>query len=146
MLKALLTVEIAPVAAVRFFDPARLMLRLLKVAMPLPLVVWLVVPLSTPVPVDSVIAIETPETVLVNASTARTVMAGEIATPAVASLGCWTKLRLATPAAAIVNELLVAEVRPLLDAVNCFDPTRSTLRLLNVAIPLAFVDWVVPPL
>ena len=39
----------------------------------------------------------------------------------------------------IENELLTAEVRPLLDPVSCLDPARLMLRVLNVAIPDALV-------
>src|ERR1041385_8686278 len=41
--------------------------------------------------------------------------------------------------------LLVAELKPLLDAVNCLLPLKLTLRLLNVASPLVSVVWLVVP-
>src|ERR1017187_4128372 len=52
ILNALLTADVRPVlAAVRFFDPTRLMLRSLNVARPEELVGWVSVPLSVPDPV-----------------------------------------------------------------------------------------------
>src|SRR5690242_17659498 len=95
--------------AVRFFEPTSWMLRLLKVATPLVLVGWLVVPLSVPVPVVSVIVMETPAVaeLLPKVSWSCTVMAGVIADPAAVSVGCCTKTIFVGVAALIVNELLV---------------------------------------
>ena len=45
----------------------------------------------------------------------------------------------------MVNELLTADVNPVLDAVRIFEPARLMLKSLNVARPLAFVVLVVVP-
>ena len=45
----------------------------------------------------------------------------------------------------MVNELLTADVNPVLDAVRIFEPVRLMLKSLNVARPLAFVVLVVVP-
>ena len=72
-------------------------------------------------------------------------MFGLIVVPAVAFVGCWEKASCEALPAEIVNALLMAEVRPVLDAVRFFDPTRLILKSLNVAIPEAFVVRVVVP-
>ena len=62
MVKALLIADVSiPLDAVRFFNPARLMLRSLKVASPELLVVRVVVPLKVPVPDDNDRVTETPK-------------------------------------------------------------------------------------
>jgi hypothetical protein len=45
----------------------------------------------------------------------------------------------------MTNELLVAPVKPLLEAESVFVPTRFTERPANVARPDAFVVWVAVP-
>jgi len=94
MVNELLTADVNPALdAVRFFEPARLMLKSLNVARPLAFVVFGVVPLSTPVPEDKDIATETSgvDTLLPLTSCNCTVTAGLIVPPAVVSDGCWTK-------------------------------------------------------
>jgi hypothetical protein len=94
MVNALLTADVNPVLdAVRFFEPSRLMLKLLNVARPLAFVVVVVVPLSTPVPEDNAIAIETPavDTLLLLAFCSCTVTGGLIVSPGAALDGCWAK-------------------------------------------------------
>ena len=91
MVKELLTAGVnTPLVAVRLFEPARLMLKSLNVARPLAFVAFGVVPLSTPVPEDNDIAIETSAAVTLfpSASCNCTVTAGLIADPVVASEGC----------------------------------------------------------
>src|SRR3989338_5061844 len=106
MVNELLTADVNPVLdAVRFFEPARLMLKLLNVARPLASVVCCVVPLSTPVP-DNDIVTDTPEvdTLLPLPSCNCTVTAGLIVPPAVVFEGCWTKTTFAAvPADASLN-------------------------------------------
>ena len=94
MVNELLIAEVKPpLAAVRFLEPTRSMLRSPKVARPVPSVVWLVVPVRLPLPVLRVIATETPGvgTLFPKASFSCAVTAGAIATPAVALVGCWAK-------------------------------------------------------
>src|SRR5207247_7984034 len=81
----------APLAALRVFPPLRLMLKLLKVAIPEPSELSTVVPLSVPVPLLMVIVTDTPGTLLLKLSVTCTVTAGEIAAPAVALPGCCGK-------------------------------------------------------
>ena len=148
MVNALLMVEVRPpLAAVRFFDPERLMLKSLNVAKPKPFVNCVVDPLRVPVPVVSKRVIETPAVVtsLPEPSRNCTVTFGLIIVPAVAFDGCWEKNSWEALLAEIVNVLLTAEVRPVLDAVKFFDPTRLILRSLKVATPDAFVVRVVVP-
>ena len=58
----LLTADVSPVLDAEIvFDPDRSMDKFPNVAIPLALVRWLVVPLSVPVPEESVIATATPE-------------------------------------------------------------------------------------
>src|SRR5436309_2469956 len=91
MVNALLATGVAgPLEAVKVFEPARLTLRLLKVATPLASVVCGFDPLSVPPPFNPSVT-GTPGTLLVKLSATWTVTAGEIATPAVASLGCCVK-------------------------------------------------------
>src|SRR2546425_10289 len=92
MVNGLLATGVAgPLEAVNVFEPARLTLRLLKVATPAESVVLVLVPLRVPVPLLKVITTDTPGTLLVKLSATWTVTAGEIVTPAVASVGCCTK-------------------------------------------------------
>src|SRR5439155_21853769 len=110
-----------------------------NVAMPLASVVCGVVPLSTPVPVVSAIAMGALGTLLPNASRARTVTAGLIAAPIAVSVGCCTNVSVATGPAVMVNALLSTEMVPK-DAVSFFDPVTLMLRSLKVvAPPLSFV-------
>ena len=91
MVKALLSTGVAaPLEAVTVFEPARLMLRLLKVATPLASVDCGFEPLSVPPPFKPSVT-AAPGTLFPKLSVARTFTAGEIATPAVASLGCCVK-------------------------------------------------------
>ena len=82
-----------PLDAVSCFVPTWLMLRSLNVATPLLLVDCELVPLSVPVPLESAIAIDTPEdeTLFPNPSRSWTVIAGVVIVPAVSSAGCWMK-------------------------------------------------------
>src|SRR5436190_1093920 len=94
MLKAELTAEVRPeLDAVRFLEPARLMLRLLNVARPVPSVFTLVVPLSVPVPVLRDMLMPTPEvaTLLLLASCNCAVTDGVMPAPEAALEGCCTK-------------------------------------------------------
>jgi len=91
MLNALLTAEVRPrLVAVRFFEPARLMLKSLKVARPDALVVCVSVPLSVPVPVVNASVMLAPAiaTLLPLVSCTCTVTGGVIVAPAAVLLGC----------------------------------------------------------
>src|SRR2546422_912886 len=112
MVNALLTTETAPLVAVRVFEPTRLMLRLLNVAIPLVFVDWMVVPLSVPVPVVNVIVTDALGTLLPNASFACTVTAGEMLTPATVVVGCCTNVSVFSAAGVMSNALLVPAVNP----------------------------------
>src|SRR5438445_677261 len=134
--------------AVSFFAPVKSMLKSLNAASPLVSVVLVVVPLRTPMPLLKLISNETPAsgTLLPNESFNCTVTGGAIATPAVASVGCWVKATWLAAAGAMVNGLLATGVAGPLEAVNVFEPARLMLRLLNVATPLASVDCGFDPL
>src|SRR5439155_4377968 len=106
MLNALLTTKAAPLDAVRFFEPTRLMLRLPNVAIPLAIVDCVVVPLRVPVPVVNVIVTDALGTLLPNASLACTVTAGEMLTPPLVSVGCCPNVTVLTAAAVMLNALL----------------------------------------
>ena len=80
-------VDSAPLLAVSFLVPTRLMLRSSRVASPLVSVLRVVVPLSVPVPVLMVMATATPGTPFPKASCACTVTAGLSVAPACASPG-----------------------------------------------------------
>src|SRR2546428_458142 len=82
----------APLEAVRFLEPLKLMLRSLKVARPAESLVRVVAPLSEPVPVLKFMATDTPDTLLLKVSVTWTLIDGAMATPAVASVGCWLKV------------------------------------------------------
>lgn len=107
MVNALLTADVNPVLdAVRFFEPSRLMLKSLNVARPLASVVFVVVPLSTPVPEDNVIVIETPavDTLLLSAFCSCTVTGGLIVPPGAAADGCWAKTTFVASIVAVPTE------------------------------------------
>ncbi len=90
MVNALLTAAVRlPLEARIVFDPVRLTLRLLNVAMPEE-VVRVNVPLRTPVPEASAIVTVVPVVVtgFPNASVSITVTAGVITAPATAFVGC----------------------------------------------------------
>ena len=145
MAKATLSpVESAPLLAVSFLVPARLMLRSLKEATPLVSVVLVVVPLKTPVPVLRLMLMETPGALLPKLSCASAVTAGLIATPAPVSLGCCTKARLAAAAALTTTLLEVAPTRPV--ALRSIVMVVATLweRLVNATTPLVAAMAVVP--
>jgi hypothetical protein len=146
IVNALLTADVTPVlAAVRFFDPVRSMLRLLNVARPEEFVAWVSVPLSVPVPVVSDSVMFTPEVVTLSLALSSncTVTAGLIVAPDAAVVGCCTNT---TFDAVILKALLTADVRPELAAVRFFDPKSLMLRLLNVARPEEFVFSLSVPL
>jgi hypothetical protein len=91
MVKALLTAEERPVLlAVRFFDPGRLMLRLLNVDTPEAFVFCVKVPERDPVPVVNAKVIGTPATAMLFPLLSRscTVTGGLMMAPVSASLGC----------------------------------------------------------
>src|SRR2546425_584491 len=88
IVKPLLTAELRPeLEAVSCFEPLKSMLNSAKVAKPIAMVVLVLVPLRVPVPLLNVITTDTPGTLLVKLSATWTVTAGEIVTPAVASVG-----------------------------------------------------------
>ena len=91
MVKDVETSEVNPeLVAVICFDPARLMLRSLKVANPPELVTRERVPLNVPVPDVKASVIVTPEdaTLALNSSFSCTVTEGLIVCPAVVVVGC----------------------------------------------------------
>src|ERR1700690_4106101 len=90
--KELLIAGVSPALdAVSCFVPTRLMLKSLNVATPEALVSCAVVPPSVPVPVESVIVIDTQGdgTLFFSASRSLTVIAGVMIVPAVSLVGCW---------------------------------------------------------
>src|SRR5216684_148171 len=103
----------APMLAVRLLAPAWLMLRSLNVATPVASVTRVVVPLRLPLPLLRLVLAATPETLLPKLSCARTVTAGLMAAPAMASLGDCTKLKLAGAAGLTVILLETALLRML---------------------------------
>src|SRR5438876_11662406 len=134
MLNELLTTEVKlPLAAVRLLEPIKSMLKLPKVALPVPSVFWLVVPLSVPAPLR-VIVTETPAlgTLFPKVSSSCTVTAGAMAAPAVAAVGCWTKANWLAAAGEMLNEPLMAGVNAPLAALRVFPPLRLMLKLLKV--------------
>src|SRR5439155_943130 len=145
MLNALLTTKAAPLDAVRFFEPTRLMLRLPNVAIPLAIVDCVVVPLRVPVPVVNVIVTGALGTLSPKASVACTVTAAAVLTPATVFVGCCTKTSLFAAAGLMLNGVLKTEGVPLA-AFRVFEPARLMLRSLKVATPLASVARVVVPL
>src|SRR5437016_1333106 len=82
----------APLEAVRFLEPLKLMLKSLKVARPAESLVRVAVPLSEPEPVLKLLVTDTPGTLLLKLSVTWTLIDGAMATPAVASVGCWVKV------------------------------------------------------
>src|SRR6266568_503320 len=137
-------VLIAPMLAVRFLTPARLMLRSLNVASPLASVTRVVVPLRLPLPLLRLMLAATPETLLPKLSCARTVTAGLMAAPAMALRGGWTKLRLA--AAAGLTVMLLERALPRVPPVKVMVMLVAKLcaKLVKVTTPLAAVRLVVP--
>src|SRR5438094_8323821 len=81
----------APLEAVSFLEPVKLMLRSLKVARPAESLVRVAVPLSEPTPALKVMATDTPDTLLPKLSVTWTLTDGGMAAPAVAAVGCWVK-------------------------------------------------------
>src|SRR5207245_10258387 len=135
MLNATLSVVLALPVALSVLEPARLMLRLPNVAIPLASVDCVDVPLNVPVPADIDITTEALGTLWPNESFAWTVTAGVMVCPATVFVGCCTNATVFTAAALTVKALLSAESAPA-DAVSFFVPVRLMLRLLNVAIPV----------
>jgi hypothetical protein len=149
ILNELLTAGISPeLDAVIALVPVRLILRSLNVARPDPFVNCEVVPESAPEPEDSVMITDTPEvvTLLPKLSRSCTVTAGVIGEFAGVAVGCWIRTSCAADAGFIVNEELIAEVRPPLDAVMFLEPERLMLKSLKVANPELFVSCVNVPL
>ena len=139
IVKAELTADASAVPdAVRFFDPAKLILMSLNVATPVVSVGRVVVPESAPVPLDSVIVTATPEsrTLLSKASRNRTVIGGVMLVAAVSFDGCWMKAsRLAEAEATVSVKVFVTIVARLSAscAVKLYVPA-------NVAVPLMRPD------
>src|SRR5581483_7149345 len=107
-----------------------------------------VVPASVPpaglVPIAMLIVAEL-ETALPPRSVTWTVIAGEMAVPAVALEGCWTKASFAAGPTEMSKAELVAPVSPVLDAASVYPvPGLSTERLENVAVPATAATDVVP--
>src|SRR5262245_51004292 len=123
------------------------MLRFAKVATPFAAVDCVVVPRRTapagPVPI--VMATDAPGTRLVKASFTVTATAGEIATPAVADVGCTENTAVAGAAAVMTNGALSAPGVPLTAACSVYVPVFWMLRSPKLATPLAFVERVVVP-
>src|SRR6266516_4247626 len=131
IVKALLWAELKPaLEAVTCFEPLKSMLKSAKVAKPPASVALVVVPLSVPEPVVKAIVMVIPAlaTLFPKASFNRAVTAGAMATPAVASVGCWAKATWLAAAGAMVNGLLATGVAWPLDAITVFEPARLTLR------------------
>src|SRR3989442_624708 len=137
-------VPTAPVLAVSFLAPARLMVRSLNVATPLASVTRVVVPLRLPLPLLRLMLAATPETILPKLSCARTVTAGLMAAPAMALLGGWTKLRLAAAAGLTVMllERALLRVPPVKAMVMLV--AKLCAKLVKVTTPLA-ADRLVAP-
>src|SRR5689334_7029284 len=88
------------------------------------------------VPIATVTADVSPVTRLPKASSTRTVTAGAIAAPAVASLGCTPHARLAAAVAVMLNALLVVPVSAPSAALSVYPvPVLLIDRLANVAKP-----------
>src|SRR6266568_1417992 len=139
-------VLIAPMLAVRFLAPARLMVRSLNVAIPLASVARVVVPLRLPLPLLRLMLAATPETSLPKLSRASTVTAGLMATPAMASPGDCTKLRLAAAAgltAMLLERALLPGKPGLVKSIVMLVATLCA-RLVKVTTPLAAVTLVAP--
>jgi len=145
--KALLTADVRPLCeAVMFFVPLAVILRSSNVARPEASVVRGVVPLREPVPVETVISTERPEvsTSLLYASWTWTVIAGEMANPAVVVDGCCIKTSFVAAPALTMTLLEVVDVSP--DAVKLMVIVFATLwdRFRNVAVPFDAVAVSVP--
>src|SRR5204863_7825971 len=123
MLKSLLVAPVRVVAdAVRVYPvPGLLMLRFAKLATPLTAATVVVparVPLAELLPIASEMLVVAVVTVLPWASWTATCIAGVIAAPAAALLGCTVKTTFAPAPEIMLNALLVALVRPVAAAVN----------------------------
>src|SRR5213596_4193715 len=124
------------------------MLRFGKVATPLTAATVVVparVPLAGLVPIATVMLVVAVITVLPWASWTATCIAGVIAPPAAALLGCTVKRSFAAAPTPMLNALLVAPVRPVADAISVY-PVALLLRLNveNVATPFTAAIVVVP--
>ena len=90
--KRLLQPDWPPLVAVNCLSPVRLMLRLLNVATPLALAVWVRVPLKVPLPEVKATVTEALGTPTPRVSVTVTCTAGEMMAPAVASAGWVVKV------------------------------------------------------
>src|SRR5262245_38892176 len=140
MVKLVLSVGPAPlVEALSCFEPARSTLSVENVAMPLPSVEAGALPESVPVP-TSVSDTSSLGTGFENASVTLTLTAGVIAAPAAALLGWTSNATVAAAPALMVKLVLSVGPAPLVEALSCFEPARSTLSVENVAMPLPSVE------
>src|SRR5262245_30114804 len=101
-------------------------------------------PLSVPTPWSASV-IEAPDTLLPNASSARTCTPGDMIAPAATPVGWTTNESVAAAAGATVNALLPMGVSAPEDAESCFEPARLTCRFVNVAMPPASLGMAPPP-
>src|SRR5207249_287855 len=115
---ALVTLGSAPLEAVSCLLPARLMLTLANLAMPLASLTTAPPPLSVPVPTRARDT-EAPGTPLPNASATLICAAGAIATPATTPLGWTVNASDAAAAGETVNAALVTLGTVPLEAVSC---------------------------
>src|SRR5262245_56213244 len=135
MVKLVLSGSQAPlVGAGCCFEAARSTLSVENVAMPLPSVAAGALPESVPVPTSDSDT-SSLGTGFENASVTLTLTAGVIAAPAAALLGWTSNATVAAAPALIVKLVLNVGPAPLVEALSCFEPTRSTLSVENVAMP-----------
>src|SRR5712691_2620627 len=123
--------------------------RLLKVATPLTTLTFVAPPRTPPlglVPMATLMVALLLVTVLPKLSWTVTVTAGLTATVDTALVGCWLNTSRLAAAGLMLKLMLVAPVRPALEAVSVY-PLPAVLidRLLNVATPLTALEVVMPP-
>ncbi len=144
MLNELLVALVRPVdAAESVYEPAPVKTKLLKVATPFTAATVVVPPTPDGVELIVIEALEPVTTFPPASSTLTTTEAN--AEPAVPFAGCVVKTSFDPVPAAMLNELLVALVRPVDAAVNVYEPIAVKTRLLNVATPFTAAIVVVPP-
>src|SRR5213075_686170 len=133
-----------PAVAASCWLPARFTLRLLNVATPPASLGVTPPPVSVPPP-TSASDTAAPGTLLPNVSFTSTCTATDIVTPATTSAG-WAVNDSALAAAGVTSNAAVVTVGSApLEAVSCLLPTRSTLRPLKLAMPLALLTTAAPP-
>ncbi len=143
MLNELLVALVRPVeAAVSVYDQC-CKTKLLNVATPFTAATVVVPP--TPDGVDVIVT--DAEDVLTRLPLASCTCTATLARglPAVPFVGCVEYTSFAATPAAMLNELLVALVRPVEPAESVYEPAAVKTRLLNVATPFTAATVVVPP-